>query len=440
MKKLFSFLGVNRYVPSHYKNGEFTSHFTRFTTTAIYEWLNFQGIAIDEVVIFLTDQAEKMNWMTSVDESGTSRIGLIETWSVQFPNDIGKLRKKKAPDGQTEEEQWELFELLYEEIREEDEIYFDITHGFRSFPIMALLIGNYVNTVKNARVSGLYYGNFESLGPAKYVEENIPEDKRLAPIVDMTPMLRLFDWSIGISAFLNTGNPKQIIELTKKQLSTDHQNPELRLLRDVGNRLLEMSMAIETNRGKMVDSKIDNVKRNLERAKKSLTGTQLRPFVKLLDRIEEKILPFTDDTILNILSVVRWCAEHGLYQQAYTILQEGIITATCYLLGRPADALDVRLSVSQAINFVFKNKYATDEVNVEPNNEIVLHIEPYKDYLKAWQRLTEYRNDFNHNGMRETSVQNPKVLIDALPKLIEEVEPYFIKVTQILKERGRSSD
>src|SRR5690606_34912205 len=103
---------------------------------------------------------------------------------------------------------WELFEIILNEIDEGDEIIFDITHSFRSFPIMALIILNYARILKKASLKKLLYGCWEM---------NDRGTPPTAPIIDMTEMIPLLDWAYGVESYLKTGNASVIESLTNNK-------------------------------------------------------------------------------------------------------------------------------------------------------------------------------------------------------------------------------
>jgi CRISPR-associated Csx2 family protein len=65
------------------------------------------------------------------------------------------------PDGKSEEELWEIFEAISKAVQEGDEIVFDITHGFRSLPMIAMLTIAYLKQVKGVKVQHVVYGVYE---------------------------------------------------------------------------------------------------------------------------------------------------------------------------------------------------------------------------------------------------------------------------------------
>ena len=72
----------------------------------------------------------------------------------------------------TPETQWEWFEQILEIIESGDNLTIDLTHGYRSIPIIFSTAINFLKKARNITLSAVYYGAFE-------------KEKRLVPIIDM---------------------------------------------------------------------------------------------------------------------------------------------------------------------------------------------------------------------------------------------------------------
>lgn len=435
MKKLFSFLGTSQYVECYYTYGQNKATYTRFVQTAIFELLLTQGIIIDEVTLFVTNDAEVKNWYDSIGQDGKPLVGLKNSWANILPGQLSKLKIVKISDKQDEAALWRMFNQIYEEIDNGDEVYLDITHSFRSIPIVSLIISNYIRVMKNASIEKLLYGNFESLGNSKVVA-NMPKEQRLAPIHEITEMLSLFDWTNGVDAFIRTGNPGIIQDLAKKAQSQEFHNQDLRGIRYLADQLRKVSMSIETCRGKTIEKEIINTKHGITKLKDS-SPTKLQPFLKLMDKIEEKFAPFEQGhSVLNTPAIVYWCLDHHLYQQGYTILQEGIINLFAELAGVDKVDRNQRKLLSDTINIIAgkipkeKRKIKDEELEIFSNYmEIIL---PYQADLAFYTVLTTYRNNINHFDMNKNGLSYNKIA-DHLSKLLGLALPLFKKIDKLLR-------
>lgn len=419
MKKLLSFLGTTNYTSCYYYYKEHTATYSRFIQTAVYEVLEAEGHKMDEVIVLPTEKAISKNWN---DTSET--VGLKTTWDDKFPDKKEILKSITISDQQMEEAQWILFDIIFDQIDEGDEIYFDITHGFRSHPFIALLIVNFSRLIKNAQLGGLFYGNFESLLGRGYEVKEMESEERFAPIIDMTEMLRLLDWTNGVNAFLQTGNAKMIKEMAGEDV---RQNQNSLPFKKISNSLLNMSEVIETCRGMEIDEKVIQAIDQVKNEKSNLSENQPL-YSKLVDTIEEKLNGFNrNHYILNIPESVDWCVEHGLYQQAYTILEEGTISTVCMLGDMQKDDRSQRRIASSALHLYKKHECEWDDFakkNSSKVNELTEKLGKYQKNLRWYDGVNEKRNDINHNGMNSHAMRVNR-LVESLKKMVQKSRPFF---------------
>ncbi|MDY0223496.1 MAG: TM1812 family CRISPR-associated protein [Desulfobacterium sp.] len=104
----------------------------------------------------------------------------------------------------------------------------DITYGFRSLPVLLMTLIGYSRLLKNISVSGIYYGAFEVLGNYTSASE-IPEEKRIAPIFDLTSFEQIIEWTQATQSFVKNGAAKDLELLANRQINpvlTDSQGAD----------------------------------------------------------------------------------------------------------------------------------------------------------------------------------------------------------------------
>lgn len=99
------------------------------------------------------------------------------------------------PYGMEERDQVALLLRLAEEVQAGDEVLLDITHGFRTLPMLALVAAHYLERIKQAKVKDIYYGAWEM---------RTEDDK--APVIRLAGLLRLMDWVQALAAYDQDGN------------------------------------------------------------------------------------------------------------------------------------------------------------------------------------------------------------------------------------------
>lgn len=217
-RKLFSFLGTGKYEPCYYyltvENEKIvTDNYCCYIQESILNLLEKVNKKIDEIVIFITDEAWEANWIKNNNEK-YHLPGLKDTLEKYDGKYI--VTPVKIPSGQSEPELWDIFDRVFEQIDQKDEIIFDITHSFRSIPIVAMIILNYAKFVKGCDIGGIYYGAIEALCSFQELAK-MPIEERVCPVFNITSFVELLDWTVGIDKFISTGDVRHIASLLEKE-------------------------------------------------------------------------------------------------------------------------------------------------------------------------------------------------------------------------------
>ncbi len=383
--KLLSFLGTTDYRKAYYSyNGRRSGRAYQFILEALVEFFCEDWSVGDRVIVFLTEEAEKKNWLSKAESpSANFDVGLREALENCGLN-ADMISSVEIPEGRNEEELWEIFGKINEAIDERDNVFFDVTHSFRSLPLLALIVLNYVRFLKNVSVEKILYGAMEALGPLKEIDK-MDVEVRVVPIFDLTPFVSLFDWTVAIDRYLKTGNAEIIKEVGIEQLKPllkRTKGEEGSALRELINSLDSFSRDVSTCRGPNLKPSIERILKVLPAAEGELET--LRPFSPLIEKIRNRFstMNITDDVTCG-LEIANWCLENNLLQQGFTILRETILNHTITkILG----------------SSVLKNKSNREEA------ETMLNCRDEKipkEILDLWGEIIDYRNDINHAGWRE---------------------------------------
>ncbi len=383
-RKLLSFLGTTKYYEAYYSyKNKRSNGACQFILEALVEFFCKDWGDENQIIVFLTEESKKKNWLSKT-----------ENQCANFERGLGKtledcglhacIKYIEIPEGRNEDELWEIFEKITEAIDENDNIIFDITHSFRSLPLLTLIVLNYVKFLKNVNVEQIFYGALEALGTLKEVE-SMDVEKRIVPIFNLTPFVSLFDWTVAIDRYLKTGNAEMVREVGIEQLK-----PQLAKTRgEVGGGLRALidsldsfSRRVSTCRGPNFKSDIERISKSLPLAEKELE--KLRPFSPLIEKINSRFSAMnTKDDVTCGLEITNWCLENNLLQQGFTILRETIV------------------------NYTIMNILESEELkkqNNRKNAETMLnskHEKIPKKILDLWQEIIDYRNDINHGGWSE---------------------------------------
>ena len=439
-RKLISFLGTADYVPCHYHlpDGR-KSGLGEFVQSAVLQLYGNDWTQEDQIIVCLTNEAREKNWVDTTEEKGN--IPRLESiLQAQHPNVTVKVVDIDA--NQSVESQWMLFNKIVELVEPNDEIYFDVTNGFRSFPILATMVWNYAKTLYGASLGRILYGNFEALGRRSKIE-NMPEAERLVPMIDLTGMASLLDWSIGVDQFLRYGNTATLAAMIDEPMSqvmknTKGQDPEALLLKKLAKALREFHLALSTCRANKVQTSIQELKLVLCKLE-NVEMHKLPPLAKLLAKVKEKIGIFEGNSMMDYYYMAHWCWEHDLIQQGITLLSENVVTVICRNNGLDAKEVEIRDDVNSALNIHYKT-IPEEEWKVNDKKRIYQlldHIHIHHDELSSTRNLTEKRNDINHAGagIKSGSIGQGEKFKQALKEILDGLKLYFQQADDTLNAK-----
>lgn len=410
-KVFISVLGTGFYGKCIYKRDEFESDNTRFIQCATLQMLtnNDSWTSDDHGYILLTQEAETDNWIVKGDERENFISKKIEEY-IGLEKTISGMNLSFAVDGVSipvgndEDEIWQIFDIVFEKLQDGDELYFDITHGFRYLPMLVLVLGNYAKFLKNIKVKSITYGNFES--------RNTKVTPNVAPIIDITSFSALQDWTFSGASFVEQGHVRNFTESISLSLGNSSLISKrlIEYVRKLNKDLNTFEEQIATCRGNELFSG-NNVCEAKELIGKVMGQSHIPgPLLKILDVINDAIIPFGKDTIDNLRSSLIWCKRYKLIQQGYTLCQESIITYVCMQLSdlnpykeekggdrryRDYWSAILGMSVGDAKN---ESSWKGDIAKNRNLSRSLLGMEWVREARKGYERIKQKRNQLNHAG------------------------------------------
>lgn len=397
----------------------------------------------DEIIIFLTKEARKKHWYNeTIKEQRLSEILKINCRNI-------KIKDVDIPLGKDENEIWDVFNIILENISEKDEIIFDITNGFRSIPMLVMVILNYAKALKNIKLQGIYYGAYE----AKFEKDG----QTVAPVFDLTSFDSLLEWSEAVSLFLKYGNSEKIKELsTDKELigRVKKRDSEAIKIKNFVERLNDFTNNIYTCRGKTVISGKCSFKKSIAKSYEMLkenfdsileeNNNLIKPLEPLFSKINDRISNFSsEDNLKTGMAVIKWSIDNNLIQQGYTALDETIKTYLCKRYGLDdSDYYNREKIINCALNIKkeskkdeYKNSYKNFKElitqiaiswNVEKDKEKIIQIayEIDNELISLIDRIRDKRNDINHFGFNN-SVSDYETMKNELSKCYGEFKKYI---------------
>ncbi|MFD3157093.1 TIGR02221 family CRISPR-associated protein [Haloimpatiens sp. FM7330] len=426
-KKFFSVLGTTEYKPCFYKFK--TTYETRYIQEALTKDICNAWNKEDEIIIFLTKEARKKHWYNK--EVKEKRLS--ERLKQNCPN--VKIKDVDIPSGKNEDEIWSIFEIILKNINEDDEIIFDITHSFRSIPMLVLVVLNYAKALKNIKLAGIYYGAYDAK-----VKKNGQE---VAPVFDLTSFDNLLEWSEAVNSFLKYGNSKKIKELsTSEELiaRVKEEDKSAIKIKNFVEKLNDFTNDIYTCRGKLVPNGKSSCKKSVATAYKMLKeklddiskeklddiskkeNNLIKPLEPLFSKVVDRISEFSSDNNLKTgMAVIKWSIDNNLIQQGYTALDETIKTYLCkkYKLD-DADYNNRENIINCSLNIKKESKNGKYKDRSNSIEQLIIEIadswnidSKYKnkvtqiankiddEIVDLCNKIREKRNDINHFGFRD---------------------------------------
>lgn len=433
MARVFiSVLGTGDYVECIYTFDDgLASRQTRYVQEASVNRFCKDWGPNDRIIIFTTSEAETQNWFDhnycdkdqnlSYEREGLkSRLESLKL-SAQITN-IG------IKEGKSVDEIWSIFQVIFDSLGENDEITFDITHSFRSIPMLAMVVLNYAKVLKNIKLSGIYYGAFEVLGRPNEAKTILLSDRK-APIFNLTPFVELQDWSIAIDRFLKAGDATMAAELADNQadqIKRKFRRPDenTKFLKAISGTLKDFSSTMLTCRGANISKHSKGLKDIVSKCEAVDSMPALKPLIK---NLREMLHVFKGDEVEDAIFAAQWCAEHNLVPQAYIILREFMISHVCKR--NQVDPWDpfVRGDIENSIREETASwtKFKKNSTNRGGHRSAV---QPTLDVLGddvrlagLFNELFQLRNDISHSGIRKQP-KNADKLVGAVNGLIQDAK------------------
>jgi CRISPR-associated Csx2 family protein len=371
----------------------------------------------DRILILTTDRAHDTNWLDN--GHGRSVQGL--QWCLNALGLKPTVANVRIPEGRNEDEIWQIFQVLSDILAPGDNVTFDITHGFRSLPMLVMVLLNYARVMKDVTLAAIYYGAYEA-----------PDENDRRPVFDLSSFDYLLQWSLAIDRFLKAGDASLAHELAFAR--TDAINKEkgdtaksADAVETVARRLLDFSRDMQTCRGLSVSRDALSLKQAIREC--VALGGELaftRALMPLLNRVAERLEVFRGDEVTDGIAAARWCLDHGLVQQGYTILREILISHAAIRRAMSPLPGEERAMVEDELGQDWdrltqdreerKRHRARQEASCAPSD---LTNDP--GVVKSFGCLANPRNDLNHAGYRK-SPWPAKTFFKQLPKLIERFE------------------
>jgi CRISPR-associated DxTHG motif protein len=382
---LLTFLGTGHYQPCRYQIDDLVSREETFFSVALAEMLKPQKCICLQTLASSNKHGSQL-------ASDFDRIG-IELSSIPIP------------EGKVEAELWIIFEALTEHIPHGATLHFDITHGFRSLPLLGLIALNYLRSTRQVIIGGLHYGAWEAR-----------DQNNLAPAFNLTPFITLLDWTTAAEQFRDTGSAVKLASLlatTQQQLwqsSAPSAKADLPTrLKSLANELTRASQNLLLLRTGSLSESSSRLESALRTAEADITG-HAKPFLEVLSPVRKELSRFSDTDLATLRDLIAWLADRGQTAAALTLASEWLTSYAMVMSGITAHQANytTRKPYSLAIALMENPEMPLEEgtTAITALDCIALlnaKLQPIEiDLLKkAASQIRSARNDLNHAGFND---------------------------------------
>ena len=424
MSKLITFLGTGYYERTKYRFEGFEPFETELFQEAMAQ---HRPAGVTEMYVFLTEDARNKIPSASNGRAPKERSNWAELSLVMSKYTAVAVHDISIPDGKSVGEMWEIFEKVGRALFEGDSVYFDITHGFRSLPMMFLLAASYFQATKNIKILGLFYGAFDA------------KTDGIAPVFDLTAFVELLALTAATTQFLETGSVKTLSDMLKAESPDSVLAANIRGISDSLDLLRPQELMINAS----------ELPRNIEVEQQAITN-RLPPVGPLLDQIGKEYGKFgmteqdIRDNPMGFLKrqhdMILWYRQKQHFVHCVATAKEWIITFLCVRYG--ADSLDFERGRKPIEALPGGGNYH--------DNKGTVHTSPY---LGQWQAdelkdtinrilsgsknkkeggaildLSRLRNDLMHVGFSK----NP----ESVENIVDRVDTILLEITALARDAG----
>jgi len=384
MKILITTLGTGNYsVANYHLNGKYASQ-TRLGFKALAELLN---ISQENIYVFGTEKREGTEQLRSSD------------WSIldqEFEVPFLKEQKIPVPYGLTKEEHYEFFEKVLSTIDDTEEIIFDISHGFRSTPVIFLMSLFFKFSLGVSKVQKLrvFYGAFEAgvETPEQKIGTygNTYHVKNVA-LVEMEIISELLAWIKATERFSKFGIAHDLAELSANDDS----------IKFAKHKLDELDKSIAYNSLDAISNTSKKLNQVISSNKKSISPAH--PFYYLSDKINDILDTFDKDLISEQqLSAAQFYIKTHRYGQAAIAIKEflvSLITEGAYdLTPNEVLKLEKRKYPEQLLGLL-----TPDNINKNKPETVDQHNQ-LKDLISKWD--ASFYNEVNASMTSISRIRN----------------------------------
>lgn len=307
--KIISFLGLSNYAETTYVSPIDSEK----VTTPFFQEALVEFYHPETLYVLLTQTVEK-----SIPRGASE-----SNWEALQKRLNGKVNLqpiKNIPERNSPEDIWLIFQQVTNCLQDGDSVIFDITHSFRSVPVVALIAVSYLRVVRQVKIEGLLYGAFEAQN----------KETNETPTFDLLPIVSLLEWTTATDQFIKTGNGEALASLLHTNSTTEKLAASIKGIAQGLQLLRPMDVMRESA---LLPDRIKEAT--------PIVSQSVPPFESLLERVEKDYGTFglanpedyttnSKFSLIRQLKMIEWYAKKGQTVQALSLAREWLPSLLCY--------------------------------------------------------------------------------------------------------------
>lgn len=214
----------------------------------------------------------------------------------------------EVPDSMDEETQFQAISQLLEKIETEDTLFVDLSGGLRDVAMLLVTVARCMRDLRDVQTRRVICAELNNNEPV---------------VRDRTQLYGLFDFVTAMDQFFSTGTAQKLENYLR---SEGEKDPVLHTLL---TRINQFSEDLALCRVQKLSDDLNQIDQALkETPEKSQNLTDLF-FQMLKDRFSTEFAELLSSGEKALPALVSWCAGHGMYQQALTLLCEQMPEYVC---------------------------------------------------------------------------------------------------------------
>ncbi len=160
------------------------------TGSSIWDALLYEEMKDSDLWIELSERVEK----GTVDDALLEQVAPLVEESFSTRKLASRVTLATIPFGRNQEEQVAILRKMADIVEPGDTVTMDVSHGFRSLPMIGLVSALFLAQLRNVSISGIYYGALD-----------MTEDG-ITPVIRLDGLLHIGQWLNAMSGFLKSGD------------------------------------------------------------------------------------------------------------------------------------------------------------------------------------------------------------------------------------------